>query len=64
MASPVGSLWPAQIKPDILSPKQILSTQANALSALTKGVLVGELSETTMQDKTVEGYYRMLWIAG
>jgi hypothetical protein len=54
MASAVQSLWPPEIKPDILSPKLILRTQANALSAQTKGVLVGELSEgKTTPDRIV-----------
>src|SRR5262249_31697315 len=45
MASGVKTLWSPEIKPEILSPRQILSSQANALSSLTKGLLIGELSE-------------------
>jgi len=46
MASAVKSLWSARIKPDILSPRQILRVQADALTEMTKGVLVGELLES------------------
>lgn len=53
MTSNTKSLWPAQIKPDILSPRQILSAQANALTLLTKGVLVGELSEDKKDDEVI-----------
>lgn len=49
--SSVRSLWPAAIKPDILSPRQILAAQANALTELTNGVLVGELSESKKADE-------------
>lgn len=53
MASAVKSLWSAQIKPDILSPRQILRAQADALAEQTKGVLVGELLESKREDKEV-----------
>jgi hypothetical protein len=53
MPSSVNSLWPEQIKPGILSPRQILSTQASALSGMTKGVLVGELTESKREDELV-----------
>jgi hypothetical protein len=53
MTSGVKSYWSAQIKPDILSPKQILRVQAEALTAQTKGVLIGELLESKREDKEI-----------
>jgi len=44
------SLWSPQIKADILSPKQILAVQASALTSATKGMLVGELTESQVDD--------------
>jgi hypothetical protein len=53
MTTAIGSLWSAEIKPDILSPRHILTIQANLLGEQTKGVLLGELSERKTEDKRV-----------
>jgi hypothetical protein len=53
MTRAAGSLWSADIKPDILSPKHILTLQASLLGEQTKGVLVGELSERKANDSRV-----------
>src|SRR5271157_3186092 len=52
MSHSPSSLWSPQIHPDILSPKQILTRQAGALATQTKGVLIGELTESTTEDGT------------
>jgi hypothetical protein len=43
MADVVGSLWPSDIRPNVLSPFAILEPQAKALAAITRGILVGEI---------------------
>jgi hypothetical protein len=53
MANAVKSLWSPQIKPDVLSPRQILNVQAAALAEMTGGVLVGELLERNKDDEQV-----------
>src|SRR5262245_10423825 len=44
MSSVVESLWPASIKASVLPPFTILEQQAHALTAQTKGVLVGAVT--------------------
>jgi hypothetical protein len=47
------SLWPEQIKKDVLSPKAILNMQARAVSNLTGGILQGEVHEADEADDKV-----------
>ncbi len=53
MVSAIKSLWSEQIKPNILSPRQILAAQASVLTELTNGVLIGELAENKREDKEI-----------
>jgi hypothetical protein len=53
MTTDIGSLWSTEIKPTILSPRQILSSQAKALAEMTKGILIGELSESKREDQEI-----------
>ncbi len=50
MSDSPSSLWSRQIRPDTLSPKQILTRQAGALEIQTKGLLIGELTEDIIED--------------
>src|SRR5437879_3625037 len=51
----VQSLWSEKIKPETLSPWAILREQAKALTAQTKGVLVGQLNKIDLGEGK-EGY--------
>jgi hypothetical protein len=53
VADVVQDLWPEIIRPTVLSPLAILTRQADALTARTKGVLRGEISRgPTEEDLT------------
>lgn len=43
MSENIVSLWPDEIRPEILSPMTILQAQAKALATQTGGVLLGEV---------------------
>jgi hypothetical protein len=47
------SLWPDEIRAVVKSPLSILLEQADALTSQTGGVLVGKLSKSVTDDKTV-----------
>ena len=57
----IDSLWPTEIKQGILSPRDILETQAMALREQTGGLLTGEVREN--QDKAEGAVYLILEIA-
>jgi hypothetical protein len=42
------SFWPENIDVGVLSPKEILETQANALADITKGLVTAKIIETTV----------------
>ena len=47
MAGTGQSFWPEDIDVGVLSPREILETQANALAEITKGLVTAQIMETT-----------------
>jgi len=53
MAGTIPSLWPDDIKTDVLTPLAILRTQANALRQATRGLLEARVNSLTEDDREV-----------
>lgn len=61
MPATVTSLWPDDIKVDVVPPLVILNIQAESLTRLTRGIVRGEVATTTGPDDFVS--YRLELVA-